>query len=665
MARRSLARGNADPRLHIPYPASAITRLADLIDLEAQLARDRDAPPGALEVRDRALLAATPDEDDGRTPYDAGSSRCGSGSRASSSPGARSRALSAVRLALAALGLTLGWGAAAAVLRYTGEHPVNVWDVLLVLVGIQVLLLLTLVAALAFPVATLGAPLLGVFREGVRALYGRVAARGAGPERAEEWHALWHRLRSRRSLYHHVEPWLLLGATQTFGVAFNVGALLGCLRLVVFSDVASAWSTTLVDLDAARFHALVTALARPWAWLWPDAVPSLALVEATRYSRLEGAYVQHAGGGRAVDPALVGGWWRYLLAAIAAYGLLPRALALAVARLRAARLLARLPLDDAEISRLAQRLAEPHVETRAIAPEPEPARTSTGGVAAAAPAEGMRCAVVPGETCPRGRTCVRRSHVTCGARSRPCTPPEDATIWARRAGPRRWTRRSRWSWWPRDSRRQTGPRCGSSASCAARSARAGTFVLVVDGPEGRVGPPADASVRTWREGLAPLEDPYLAVEPLRGRHERRRPALRGGRPREQGQVEHRRDARGGRHGPHRRAPRDDHRGPRVPGPRTAGRCSCSSTRPASRTRRARSPGSARASRAPRSGLRGSPSSCTRSRAPRTSWRSAASSRRSSPARACFTSSTARTRTAPTTRRRWRSSAGPAGRGWRS
>jgi hypothetical protein len=31
--------------------------LADLIDLEAQLARDRDADPAALAARDRALLA--------------------------------------------------------------------------------------------------------------------------------------------------------------------------------------------------------------------------------------------------------------------------------------------------------------------------------------------------------------------------------------------------------------------------------------------------------------------------------------------------------------------------------------------------------------------------------------------------------------------------------
>ena len=34
--------------------------LADLIDLEAQLSRDRDGDPDALAARDRALLAESP-----------------------------------------------------------------------------------------------------------------------------------------------------------------------------------------------------------------------------------------------------------------------------------------------------------------------------------------------------------------------------------------------------------------------------------------------------------------------------------------------------------------------------------------------------------------------------------------------------------------------------
>ena len=441
-------------------------KLADLIDLEAQLARDRDAPPGALEVRDRALLAATPGEDDGRTPYDAGSSRCGSGSRASSSPGARSPAR-CPRCGSrwpprphARLGGRGGrppirrraprerLGRAPRARRHPGPAPPD---------------------ARRRP----RVPCRDARRAAPRRLPGgrprAVRARRRARSRTRAGGGV------ARALAPAAQPPLALPPRRAVAPPRSHADVRRrvqrrraprLLRLVVFSDVAFAWSTTLVDLDAARFHALVTALARPWAWLWRDAVPSLALVEATR-SRLEGAYVQHAGGGRAVDPALVGGWWRYLLAAIA-YGLLPRALALAVARLRAARLLARLPSTTrrSRVGAKARRAARGDARDRARAgARPHFDRRRRRRRASGGDALRGRCS---GETCPRGRTCVRRSHVTCGARSRPCTPPEDATIWARRAGPRRWTRRSRWSWWP-SSRRQTGPRCGRPR--AARRAR--------------------------------------------------------------------------------------------------------------------------------------------------------------------------------------------------
>ena len=50
---------------------------------------------------------------------------------------------------------------------------------------------------------------------------------------------------------------------------------------------------------------------------------------------------------------------------------------------------------------------------------------------------------------------------------------------------------------------------------AALGPRRHLLVLLAQVGDGRVGPAAEASVRTWRHGLARLEDPYLAVEPLR------------------------------------------------------------------------------------------------------------------------------------------------------
>jgi hypothetical protein len=486
--------------------------LADLIDLEAQLARDRDADLAALEARDRALLGGRVAEPDRGRAIARWLDALRDAEPGRGWPGqAAQGALRTTRALLALAGLLLGWGAATALLQFRGGHPVNVWDVLLAFVGVQALLLVLLALSFFLPLAAAGAPLAGPLRGALGALLARLARRGG--DRAAEWRALWHRLRSRRSLYHHVEPWLLLASTQGFGVAFNVGALAALLRLVVFTDLAFGWSTTLVDLDAARFHALMRGLALPWAWLWPDAVPSAALVEATRYSHLEGAYLGAAGAARAARPDAVGGWWRFLAAALAAYGLLPRLALLALARARAARLLRRLPLDDAEVARLAARLAAPRVSTRglpeATAPEAE-ARPPVAAAPVAAP--GRRCAVVRWRDAPAGGAVAAAVAALAG-----CEPGEihdaggagvDAARLAAGGGPVAVVAES----WEapdkatlrllRDLRGALGP-------------RRPLLVVLVDTAGGAPREPGAGALRLWREGLAALEDPWLAVEPLR------------------------------------------------------------------------------------------------------------------------------------------------------
>jgi hypothetical protein len=57
--------------------------------------------------------------------------------------------------------------------------------------------------------------------------------------------------------------WAAMVSAQTFGVAFNVGALAAALYLVTFSDLAFSWSTTL-SADIERGHRITSWLSAPW-----------------------------------------------------------------------------------------------------------------------------------------------------------------------------------------------------------------------------------------------------------------------------------------------------------------------------------------------------------------------------------------------------------------
>ncbi len=120
---------------------------------------------------------------------------------------------------------------------------------------------------------------------------------------------------------------LLLG-----GVGFGIGALAATGIFVVFTDLAFGWSTTL-DVAPERVHRLVGALARPWAELWPAASPSLELVEATRHFRVAPGSPGPGDALSGSSPLLYGGWWPFLVMAIACYALLPRLLTLPIVAL--------------------------------------------------------------------------------------------------------------------------------------------------------------------------------------------------------------------------------------------------------------------------------------------------------------------------------------------
>jgi hypothetical protein len=297
-------------------------------------------------------------------------------------------AVGAFQTLLAAAGLLLGGSLSLGLLHYSGENPVNILNVLAALVGTQLLLLLLLLLALLPRRRSRGGgPIHGFLRGLLRKLVGR-AMHGAAPERLR---VLEERLDAHRGLLR----WVLVRAAQTFGVAFNLAALAGCLYRIVFSDVAFGWSTTL-HLDATTFHAVARALSAPWGWLFPHAVPSLQLVEATQYSHLEGKYLLRSVGERSINPSIVGGWWSFLLLSIGTYGLLPRLLVLSLSSRRVRKILDQTPARNEEFRRLADWMALPVLSTAAsdAAPASTPPAGAPAGEEPALPPPGTACEVV-------------------------------------------------------------------------------------------------------------------------------------------------------------------------------------------------------------------------------------------------------------------------------
>ena len=362
--------------------------LAELIDLEVQLAADLDADPRQLVARDTAIGEAI-----GATRI-AGRRhamlRAWLGALGASAPGSLGRRVQSfyrlVGWLAAGFSLVGGAGTAAALLRYDGRDPVNIINFLAVLVGLQLLLLAASVLAM-LPAPWRGrAVQLSGLQEMVRDLgyrrAGMMTRLQSGGVLSAKGAAALGRLAALHGVYASVERWSLTALTQRAAVAFNVGALAVCFYIVTVRALAFAWSTTL-EIDPEHMTRWFRAMAAPWSFL-PAAVPDRELVEASRYFP-----------GRAYDADRLGDWWPFLFAALATYGLLPRLVlaTYASSRRRAAR--RALALDHGECALVYSRLLRsaggwgpgaavgpevPAEQRRDVDPVPTPLPASAGPV---------------------------------------------------------------------------------------------------------------------------------------------------------------------------------------------------------------------------------------------------------------------------------------------
>jgi hypothetical protein len=304
-------------------------------------------------------------------------------------------------LGLCVAGGATGWLVTAALFNYDGSKPVNVVHVLAALVGIQLLLLL-LLGLVSIPAR------ISRYLPGLRILQDLLALLSPG----QITHWLARRLPeplkdAARGVSARLgkDPWPLrvlrwsaMVSAQTFGVSFNLGALAAALYLVVFSDLAFSWSTTLRP-DVDRGQRVTRMMAAPWSAWWPEAVPSRTLIESTLYYRLRGeaegrgsavnsgldegspSLPRHNEEGTAtgMNPAGWGGWWPFLVANLCVYGLLPRLILLGVGSWRLRATLNGAMCGISGVEEAMDRLTTEAISTQAVQPEGIPPGASHSG----------------------------------------------------------------------------------------------------------------------------------------------------------------------------------------------------------------------------------------------------------------------------------------------
>ena len=259
------------------------------------------------------------------------------------------------------MGALAGAGLAAAALRYDGTYPVNAVTVFSLLVGMQ--LLLIAITMLLLPNNVPGLRIVQGFLAQanpaavVAAVYRRIAASQL-PESVQALFT-WHIGRAAAGRF---SKWQLLHWSQGAAIAFNIAALATALALVTFTDLAFGWSTTL-QLSGDELARWINVIVTPWAELVPTAVPDAAMIEASRFYRLERSAATLGA------PESYTGWWPFLMVSMIVYGLLPRIALWIFAGLRLREATRALLLEDARVTALIDRMASPALATAALVDE--------------------------------------------------------------------------------------------------------------------------------------------------------------------------------------------------------------------------------------------------------------------------------------------------------
>ena len=311
-------------------------------------------------------------------------------------PGAIGReALGMLRFILLAASLALGGGVGLAFFSYSGATPVNVLHFLALFVFSQ--LLLTLVLLIRGGLARLGRGTISrslpmELTLGFVLQVGKKLARkssnhfDAGQRLALE--AALGRLRANTARHGPFFFWPLFTLLQLAGIMFNVGLLGATSFRLLVSDIAFGWQSTL-QFSVQSLHGIVSWLALPWSWLFPEGTGYPTLAE------IEGSHILlKAGIANLQTPDLIS-WWPFLLLSVLVYGLGLRVMLAGYGFLQAKRQSTDTVMQQPAVRQVIRRMQTPLVSSQAAPETPAAAARPAQGTGNVPPAGIDRAALAP------------------------------------------------------------------------------------------------------------------------------------------------------------------------------------------------------------------------------------------------------------------------------
>ncbi|MCK4441545.1 MAG: DUF2868 domain-containing protein [Sulfurovaceae bacterium] len=118
------------------------------------------------------------------------------------------------------------------------------------------------------------------------------------------------------SLPFELSKLLFLERLQLFSLIFSIGLFLSLIVMVIATDIAFGWSSTL-QISSDSFHTILSYIGILWAKIVPSAIPSIELVDMSHYFRL----------GERLDNEMVhnadklGAWWKFLAMSTLVYAI--------------------------------------------------------------------------------------------------------------------------------------------------------------------------------------------------------------------------------------------------------------------------------------------------------------------------------------------------------